>query len=97
MFKIIEWVNLYLCNFERIKNVHRYGVSALISQMSTNPNSELFIRLPNVNRLAIIIIKNVNAAPYVRWFAPSVIELIEEYFKFPNNCSRLVRDLGITL
>src|SRR5205814_1349284 len=52
----------YFSNLEGIEHVHCNRVRALVGQMSPDTTAEPFVRLADVNRFSVVIVKGVDAA-----------------------------------
>src|SRR5665213_1272376 len=71
-----------LRHLEWIKHVHGDSVSSLIGQVPTDSAAHAFVCLPDINRLAVIIIKGIYAPFVSADFSPVFIQAIKESTDF---------------
>jgi hypothetical protein len=66
---------LHLGDLEDVKDAHRHRVRPLVREMPPDPDTEPLVGLPDVDRLAVIVVEGVAAPLRVCPSAPLVVRL----------------------
>lgn len=76
----IQRPNANLRDFKWIEDIHGDGIRALICQVAANPAAQSLESLSDVNRLAVVIVKRINAPCAPSNFISVIVQAFEEGF-----------------
>ena len=74
-----EWPYLNFRHLERVEHTHRNGIGALIRQVSPDSSTNLLFCLPDVDRLLVVVIEQVNSPFAVTNFPIGVSQFCIQY------------------
>ncbi len=82
LLELVKWIDFDISHFEWVKHVHCDSISALVGEMTTNPNAQSLRCLPHINRFTIVIIEDVYATFCVVRYTSLIVLSIKKPLKF---------------
>ncbi len=81
-------------DLERVENIHGHGICPLIGQMASNPATQPFKRLADVNRFAVVIVEGIDAPLAPTDSMALIVAAVEEGFDLAANGRDIGRETG---